>query len=214
MDRPANLWVAHGKLTLRARREPQPIRCARHDDRFPDGRRYTAALLETKDKRSWTYGRFEVRAKLPTTPAESKGLWPAFWLRPEHGELGEIDVFEALGTGPGDAERSDFIYQTIHHDYEDDLAPQSKAWPMRQSPSSGFHTYAIVWKPTSITWLIDGDVTYRRNAQTTPWLPATFDQRFFLRLNLAVGGRWPGDPDEHTVFPADLVVDWVRVYQR
>ena len=81
-------------------------------------------------------------------------------------------------------------------------------------PSAGFHTYAVEWDPRDSSWYVDGDLTYKRTTATTPWLDDAFSKPFIIRLNMAVGGNWPGSPEAGTAFPADYEVDYVRVYQR
>ena len=81
------------------------------------------------------------------------------------------------------------------------------------SPSDGFHTYVVKWQRGSIRWYVDRKLTYMRSRVSTPWLDDAFNRPFFLRLNLAVGGSWPGEPDAATAFPADYAIDYVRVYQ-
>jgi beta-glucanase (GH16 family) len=214
MNRPANLQVADGRLTLRARREPDRLTCGTRDSRFPDGRTYSSAMITTKNTASWTYGRFEMRAKLPTQQGTSKGLWPAFWMRPVGGGTGELDIMEAIG-GSGASTEWKKIHQTIWYDYAGTHPRQVDVHSFAEgSPSDGFHRYAVEWERGAIRWYVDGRLTYQRTASTTPWLDQAFAKPFYLRLNLAVGGNWPGSPDGATRFPAEYVVDWVRVYQR
>ena len=210
MDRPANIRVADGVLDLTARREASLV-CG-DDDRFPGGRRYSSAMLSTRGLAAWDSGRFEVHAKLPLAAGRSQGLWPAFWLRPVDGGPGELDVLEAVGTGPGDAGPAEVV-QTL---WGPDGEPQqsSRYAPEGFDPSAGFHTYSVDWDPTSMVFSVDGRVVWERSTATTPWLPETFGRPYFARLNLAVGGRWPGEPTAQTDLPAAFEVDWVRVYQR
>lgn len=213
-DRPENLEVRGGYLTLRAQREESPLLCGA-DKRFPDGRNYSSAHIHSRDKVTFEYGRFEIRAKTPVAQGTSKGLWPAFWMRPTDGDIGEIDVFESLGSGLHDERSAPVAQQSIHYDY-------SETHPMQKSVSElssgnfadGFHDYVVEWEPGVIRWFVDGAQVYDRTAETTPWLDEAFSGQFFLRINLAVGGDWPGDPDSNTVFPAEYQIDYVRVYQR
>lgn len=214
MDRPENVRVADGVLSLVAVREDEPVPCGRSDRRFPAGRDHTSAMVSTKGLREWQYGRFEVRARLPTAPGTSRGLWPAFWLRPTAGGEGELDVLEALGSGPGDAEWNR-VHHTVWFDYERTHPPQAHTHTFPDGgPSDGMHTYAAEWEPGVIRWYVDGVLTHQRDRTTTPWLDEAFDEPFFIRLNLAVGGRWPGSPDGDTALPAAFEIDHVRVYQR
>ncbi len=215
MNRPENLRVSGGVLHLIARREATPIQCGSSDARFPAGRGYTSAHLSTKGIADWTYGRFEVRARLPTAAGTSKGLWPAFWLRPTAGGLGELDVLEAIGGDPSATGESTRVHQTIWYDYTGSHPREAASVTVPNGPpSASFHVYAAEWEPGSIRWYIDGQLTYSRTTATTPWLDEAFRAPFHLRLNLAVGGSWPGSPTSATVLPVGYDVDYVRVYQR
>ncbi|MBT0770549.1 family 16 glycosylhydrolase [Kineosporia sp. J2-2] len=214
MDRPENLKVAQGVLTLSARRESTPLKCGSSDARFPNGRSYSSAHLSTKGLKDWTYGRFEIRAKLPMTPGKSKGLWPAFWLRPTNGGTGELDVLEAIGSASGGT-TSNKVYQTLHYDYVGTHPQVGYEYPLPAGNlGDGWHTFATEWEKGEIRFYVDGKLTITRNKSNTPWIDQAFNKPFYIRLNLAVGGNWPGTPDASTTFPADYVVDYVRVYQR
>ena len=214
MDRPENVSVSGGTLKITARKESRPVTCGSGDRRFPGGRQYTSGHLSTKDKAAFKYGRVEMRAKTPTQAGTSKGLWPAFWLRPTSGGTGELDVMEAIGSGSGSNEHSK-VHQTIHYDYSGTHRKQVNAHTFGSGgPSDGMHTYAVEWEPGQIRWYIDNQLTYTRSTSDTPWVSPTFDKDFYLRLNMAVGGNWPGSPDSATRFPSTYEVDYVRVYQR
>jgi beta-glucanase (GH16 family) len=197
-----NATVADGFLTITAREES-----------VEPGWNFTSARLRTLRKGDWTYGRIEMRAKMPL----GKGLWSAFWMLPTDGlyggwaASGEIDIVEYLGSEP------DEIFGTIHYGGE---------WPANtfsgtpyRLPSGNFHEdfhlFAIEWEEGEIRWYVD-DVHY---GTKTDWysaggdFPAPFDRRFHLLLNLAVGGNLPGAPNANTQFPQDYVIDYVRVYQ-
>lgn len=214
MDRPENLLVAEGALSLIARREVPPLACGTGDSRFPGGRAYSSAMVTTQGHASWTYGLVEVRASLPTVPGQSQGLWPAIWMRPDDGGVGEIDIMEALGTGQDRAEEGK-IHQSSHYDYQGTHQPVTSvpALPAGFDPTQP-HVYAVRVQPGLLQWFVDGKVTFSVGSDSTPWLGEVLGKPYFLRLNLAVGGRWPGDPDASTVLPAAMRVDWVRVYQR
>lgn len=215
MNRSENVFVAHGVLTLRAVREPVPLKCGSRDLRFPQGRSYSSAMLSTKGKASWHEGRFEVRARLPLAPGASKGLWPAFWLRPQSGPGdGELDVMEAIGTADKADPEAASVHQTLWFDGKNTYQKQTKMVAVAGGgPASGFHIYAAEWRSGSVRWYVDGQLTYERDQSNAPWLDSALDGSFFLRLNLAVGGTFPGDPDSSTLLPADMVVDWVKVSQ-
>jgi beta-glucanase (GH16 family) len=206
-----NATVSGGTLSLTARHEQSTVACGANDARFPNGRSYSGATIQTQGKADFTYGYFEIRAKLPMTPGASQGLWPAFWLRPEDGGAGEIDVLETIGTPAGGA---DAVHQTIHSAYGSGVPQQEHTanYPSG-SLSSGYHTYGLDWEPGSISWYIDGKLTWTRTTSTTSWMTQDFSRPYYLRLNFAVGGNWPGAPDASTAFPASYDIDWVRVYR-
>ncbi|MBT8131293.1 MAG: glycoside hydrolase family 16 protein [Gammaproteobacteria bacterium] len=198
--RPENATVANGELTITAKQE------------FFGGRSYTSARLRTLGRGDWQYGRMEMRAKLP----EGQGLWPAFWMLSSTNlyggwaATGEIDIMESLGQQP---ER---IYGTIHYGGEFPENTFSGASTFLPAGSADeFHEYAIEWEEGEIRWYVDGQLysTKTNWYSTAAPYPAPFDQPFHLLLNVAVGGNFPGNPDASTVFPQQLVVDYVRVYQ-
>jgi beta-glucanase (GH16 family) len=177
-----------------------------------------------------TYGKFEFRAKVPW----GKGMWPALWMLPQDDKYGgwaasgEIDVMEIFG------EKPDQTLGTIHF---------GSGFPARElvthvydlpggSTVSDWHVYSVEWEPGEIRWLLDGvlwatqtfwwscskkvddsGVVAKRKADINPW-PAPFDQPFYLVMNVAVGGNFPGHPNPETKFPAEMVVDFVRVYDK
>ncbi|HUL52190.1 MAG TPA: glycoside hydrolase family 16 protein [Opitutaceae bacterium] len=173
---------------------------------------YTSARLKTEGKFTLRYGRVEVRMKLP----RGKGIWPACWMLGDNlgtagwPACGEIDIMENLGHRPG------VIYGTLHGPgYSGAHGLQrSFALPAGGAFSDGYHVFAVEKTPQEIRWSVDGQVYH---ACTPAALPARArwvfnDQPFFLLLNLAVGGYWPGNPDATTVFPQTLSVDYVRVF--
>jgi beta-glucanase (GH16 family) len=214
LSRPANVEVAGGLLTLRAIREKTPRICGDNDPRFPNGRPYTSAMLSTQGKASWHQGRFEIRAKLPLAAGKSKGLWPAFWMRPADGSGdGELDIMEAIGTSDAQDPEAGSVHQTVWFDGKGTYPKQSKVAPVQDGPASGFHTYAAEWQAGVIRWYVDGKLSFQRDSSTAPWIDEAFAGRFYIRLNMAVGGTFPGSPNAATALPADMVVDWVKVYQ-
>ena len=214
-SRPTNLRVVDGQLSLTAARESPPLVCGDSDERFPGGRDYSSAMISTKGKASWHEGRFEIRAKLPLIPGSSQGLWPAFWMRPQSGSGdGELDIMEAIGTANPTDPEAGTVHQTLWYDEKGTHPKQSQASEVGGGgPAAGFHTYAAQWRNGRIDWLIDGKVVFSRDRSSAPWLDEAFAGQFFLRLNLAVGGTFPGSPNAATRLPASMVVDWVKVYQ-
>jgi beta-glucanase (GH16 family) len=161
-------------------------------------RSYTSGMMTTYQKFSQQYGRFEIRSRVP----KGKGMWPAFWLLPEPlGWPPEIDVLEILGHEPNK------LYMT-HHFRDDQKKHKSHGRPwVGPDFSAGFHIFAVEWSPQSIVWFVDG-VERFRSEDSIP------SGKMYLLVNLAVGGDWPGAPDEKTALPAALEVDYVRVYEK
>ncbi|MBS3783090.1 MAG: glycoside hydrolase family 16 protein [Anaerolineae bacterium] len=203
-DRPENAVIDDGVLYI----------CARDDEQEPyRGYRYTSARLVTKRKGDWTYGRFEVRARLP----EGQGIWPAIWMLPSHMAYGgwpmggEIDIMEMLGQNPIR------VYGTLHYGNPHTHTGHYYVLRTGETFADDFHVFALEWEPGEIRWYVDG---YHYQTQTE-WFtskldteyPAPFDRPFHLLLNVAVGGQWPGNPDETTEFPQCMAIDYVRVYQ-
>lgn len=211
--RPENIRVQDGQLSLIAQREDPPLQCGSSDARFPAGRDYSSAMVSTQGLASWTSGVLEVRARMPLAPGTSQGLWPAIWMRPDDGGTGEIDLMEALGTG-SNTDEADKIHQTLHYDYSGTHPKVTTVPDLPGFDPTQFHTYGIAWDAASLRWTVDGRVTMSLDQETTPWLAEVLGKPYFLRINLAVGGTWPGSPTAATTFPASLDVDWVRVYDQ
>lgn len=168
---------------------------------------YTSARLNTAGKFNAQYGHVEARMKIP----RGQGMWPAFWMlgTPVNWpDSGEIDVMENVGFEPST------VHGTIHGPGYSGSGGIGAAYslPNGQAFADGFHTFAVDWAPNSITWSVDGTVYEQRTPADLGRKTWVYNDRpFFLILNLAVGGYWPGDPDGSTQFPAQLVVDSVSV---
>jgi beta-glucanase (GH16 family) len=169
---------------------------------------YTSARLLTANTFTQRYGHFEARIKLPP----GQGLWPAFWMQGDGGAVwpnnGEIDVMETVGSDEGTNHGS------MHGPGYSGGNPLTGTYtlPGGAQLSSDYHTYAIDWGPNGVVWSLDGTAVenhVRADAGGNQWV---FDHPFFMLLNLAVGGNWPGDPTSSTPFPATMSVDYVRVY--
>ncbi|MFF9275825.1 lectin [Streptomyces griseosporeus] len=193
-----------GHLVITARREnPAGYQC------WYGSCQYTSARLNTSGKFAAQYGHVEARMKIP----RGQGMWPAFWmLGTDIGQVGwpnsgEIDVMENVGFEPS------VVHGTIHGPGYSGSGGIGAAYslPGGQAFADAFHTFAVDWAPGSITWSVDGNVYQRRTPADLGGKTWVFDKPFFLILNLAVGGYWPGDPDGSTVFPQQLVVDSVSV---
>ena len=199
---PNNASLENGLLTIEARAESS------------NGFNYTSARIHTRDRFAFRYGRIEARMRLPG----GQGVWPAFWLLPQNDQYGgwaasgEIDIVEAVNLGGAGGNN---IYGTIHYGGEwPNNVFSGETFLVSANTTTEFHTYAIEWDANEIRWYVD-DVLY---AMRNSWLstggvfPAPFDQHFYILLNVAVGGNFPGNPDDSTTFPVRMEVDWLRVY--
>lgn len=215
MDRPANVSVSRGALWITARREAPPIACVQRDPDFPQGRLYSSGHLNTIGRGSWLYGFYELRGRLPIPPKVSQGIWPAFWMRPEDGGLGEIDIVEAYGSRPQDV-YSTVIHQNLHHDYEVPRVKPSLGMTFAvpgAHPSAAYHSYAVDWEERHIRWFVDDKLTNSVDYVSHPWISETFNKNMILRVNLAVGNRKMPIPLPDTTLPNTFFVDYVRIYQ-
>jgi len=196
---PDNLEVSGGTMKITARQQTVGTNP------------YTSTRIRTFDKVHWTTGRFEARMKMPA----GQGLWPAFWMLPEESHYGtwpmsgEIDIMEMIGSQPATT------YGTIHY---------GPAFPANQYtgntttlPSGiladDFHEFAVEWEAEELRWYMDGVLYHTMRPEDLAPYPWRFNRDFYLILNVAVGGFFPGYPDASTVFPQVLEVDYVRVYQ-
>ncbi|MBX3389731.1 MAG: family 16 glycosylhydrolase [Phycisphaeraceae bacterium] len=181
---PSHVSVANGLLTLKS------------TNQSTGGRPYTSGSVESVNKFFQLYGRFEGRMKMPKT----QGIWPAFWLLPNpSGWPPEIDIMELLGHDP------DTVYFSNHWGVWPTNSHQTTSYSGPDF-AAGFHTFAVDWWPDRMEWYIDG---FRRATHTQ----AVPNSAFFIILNTAVGGDWPGYPNGSTVFPQYFDIDYVRVYQ-
>ncbi|MBU7598094.1 glycoside hydrolase family 16 protein [Streptomyces sp. P38-E01] len=170
---------------------------------------YTSARLNTSGKFSAQYGKVEARIKVP----RGQGMWPAFWMLGDRfSEIdwpycGEIDIMENVGFEPST------VHGTLHgpgYSGGEGIG-SSYTLPDGQQFADDFHTFAIDWAPDKIEWSVDGNVFQTRTPADLNGKEWVYNQGFFMILNLAVGGLWPGDPDDSTPLPQELVVDYVRV---
>ena len=173
---------------------------------------YTSARLKTQGLAAFTHGRVEARMKLPF----GQGIWPAFWMlgadiRTVHWpRCGEIDIMENIGKEPAT------VHGTVHGPGYSGGSGIGAPYTLETGRfADDFHVFAVEWQPKRIEFSVDGAVYKRITPADLPQGAAwVFDHPFFLLLNLAVGGRWPGNPDASTRFPQRLTVDYVRVYSR
>lgn len=170
---------------------------------------YTSTLI-SRGKKSFQYGRIEARLKLPQT----QGIWPAFWMLGNNlGQVGwpasgEIDIMEHVGYEPTTT------HGALHGPGYSGNTPLTGAHNLGQYVDVNYHVYAVEWDANGIRWFRDNIQFYSvTRAQVQAYGQWVFDQPFFLLLNVAVGGNWPGSPDAGSIFPQRMYVDYVRVYQ-
>jgi len=197
---PGNVLLKGGKLILRAREETVTS---------PEGKAYgyTSGMVTTgrdtydlsaEPKATFKHVYVEMRAKVPS----GQGLWPAFWLLPADQESKpEIDVMEMLGDNPYE------VHMNFH--YLDEQGDENRAGYTWTSPEplDGWHVFAHDWQPGALTWYVDGV----KHSHLNEYIP---DEPMYLIANLAVGGDWPGAPDDSTTFPSDFEIDYIRVWMR
>ncbi|MBR3039760.1 MAG: family 16 glycosylhydrolase [Lachnospiraceae bacterium] len=203
-----NVFTRDGKMVLKAIKTT--------DENGNDY--YTSGKIKSQNKEDFMYGKIVVSAKVP----EGQGLWPAIWMMPtdesyygQWPKCGEIDIMEVLGSDVTTA------YGTVH--YGEPHAEQQGIVTLDSgSFAEDFHEYSVEWEPGEMRWYIDGNLYLTVNdwftavaGEDEKEYPAPFNQTFFVQLNLAVGGTWPGNPDETTDFDnAEFLIDYVRVYQK
>ncbi|NLY90539.1 MAG: family 16 glycosylhydrolase [Firmicutes bacterium] len=202
-----NIFIRDGKLVLKAIKTQKNGRDS-----------YTSGKVNTMGKKDFMYGKVVVSAKVPA----GQGLWPAIWMMPTKESLygpwprcGEIDIMEVLGNQPHIA------YATVHYGLPHAQQQKFKVITDGTTFADDFHEFALEWEPGEMRFYVDGELIHTVNDWYTalggvekPY-PAPFNQNFYLQLNLAVGGDWPGNPDETTDFTkAEFEIDYVRVYQK
>ena len=185
---------------IEARQETVPL----------NGYRYSSARIKTEGLHAWKYGHMEARLKLP----QSQGVWPAFWMMGDDFEqkgwpaCGAVDIMEFIGSQP------DTVYAHVHGPgYSGSAGIGYGLVVPAETLQDDFHVFAIEWDQNGIRWYFDNQLYFTITPKDVPG-PWVFDHPFFILLNLAVGGNWPGYPDLSAIFPQDLLVDYVRVYQR
>jgi beta-glucanase (GH16 family) len=200
MDGNGNLVITAIKETLPRKKRCWYGRCE-----------YSSARIKTAGNFKQAYGRFEARIKIPY----GQGIWPAFWMLGKDinkvgwPKCGEIDVMENIGREPSTA------HGTIHGPGYSGANGIGAAYDLPAGAfADDFHVFAIEWEPGAIRWYVDGNLYQTRTKADLPAGAAwVFDHPFFMLLNVAVGGNWPGTPDATTIFPQKMYVDYVRVYQ-
>ncbi|HXU16124.1 MAG TPA: glycoside hydrolase family 16 protein [Terriglobales bacterium] len=204
-SRRENARMRRGNLEIIARKESYT---------GADGvqRDYTSARLITSGKFEQAYGRFEARIKIPY----GQGVWPAFWLLGADDkqvgwpQCGEIDIMENIGREPG------MVHGTIHGPGYSGGKGIGGAYSVNAGRfADDFHIYAVEWEPEEIRFYVDDHLyTARRPSDLPAGTKWVYDHPFYILLNFAVGGEWPGSPDATTKFPQVMLVDYVRVYKK
>ncbi|SHL75317.1 Carbohydrate binding domain-containing protein [Anaerocolumna jejuensis DSM 15929] len=210
-DSSDNVYVKDGNLVI------QPIKT---ENAVTGNTTYTSGRINTRNKADFKYGKIEVKAKLP----KGQGIWPAIWMMPAREELyggwpkcGELDIMELLGNDPAK------VYQTLHYSKTgSDVQSQGTKILSSGDFSDAYHVFSMEWEPEKISFYVDGKLTKTETKWYTSTdgvgtitYPAPFDQEFYMILNVAVGGNWPGNPNADTDFSkAKMLVDYVKVYQK
>ena len=208
VDSPENIYIKDGSLVLK------PVENVSEDGSVS----YTSGRVNTQNKHDFKYGLFEARVKVP----EGQGFLPAFWMMPTNENLygqwprcGEIDIMEVLGND------TDTSYGTIH--YGNPHSESQGSYTLEEGTfSDEYHVFDVEWEPGKISWYVDGKLIHTEDnwysateGQGEVTYPAPFDQPFYIILNLAVGGNWPGNPDETTdIANSAYYIDYVKVYQK
>ena len=196
--RAQNAWVEGGVLTIEARRE-----------NFGN-RNYTSARMKTQGKKSFLYGRVDIRALLP----KGQGIWPALWTLGESitsvgwPACGEIDIMEMIG-GSG---RENQVHGTVHWDLNGHVQAGGSYTLPSGTFADEYHVFSIIWDENLIRWFVN-DIQYYQ-IDITPNHMTEFHEKHFFIFNVAVGGNWPGYPDGTTIFPQQMKVDYIRVFQK
>ncbi|HEY8402504.1 MAG TPA: glycoside hydrolase family 16 protein [Cytophagaceae bacterium] len=195
-----NVYIKDGKLVIKGIKENYK------------GKFYTSGRLNSSNKADFKYGRFDIRARLPI----QQGIWPAIWMLPTDWVYGgwplsgEIDIMEIVGHEPST------LHGTLHYG---ELWPKNKYTGGSYKLPTGtfedeYHVFSVEWEENEIRWYIDDQLYSTKTPKDTDPHRWPFDQKFHFLLNLAIGGTWPGPPDEETVFPKYFFIDYVRVFQK
>ena len=203
-DRKENSFVKDGYLVIKAI----------HTSDVHGDKQYTSGRLHTGGKHSWKYGKIAARIQLP----HGKGIWPAFWMlgdditeiggKTPWPKCGEIDILELYGT------RDDAVVEAnLHYDDDGHKHVGAASFKLKQGIfADNFHVFEVEWTKEKMTWLVDGHAYH--SVDITAEAMNEFHASQYILLNIAVGGTHAGRPDQTTPFPAQMYVDWVRVYQR
>ena len=209
-----NARIRNGKLELKAIKEN--FRNKQYDPKGTNYRintplaKYTSASIHTAKKFEFQYGRVDVRAKLP----KGKGVWAAIWMlganfdEVVYPNAGEIDIMEHVGKEP------DEIHSTVHYPWPGKIGYRSRGKKFQISdPSEDYHIYSVDWDQDQIEFFVDGKSFYTFQIKDTDPENNPFHQPFYIILNLAIGGNWPGAID-NSIFPQKFLIDYVKVYKK
>jgi beta-glucanase (GH16 family) len=199
-NRPDNVYLNNGNLVIQAKKEAF------------SGKEYTSTRMLTKGKKEFTFGRIDIRAKLPV----AKGIWPALWMlgkkidQTNWPACGEIDIMELVGKDPNK------VYGTLH--WAGTTGARVQYGTSYTLPTGTFadkfHVFTLVWEADKAEIFMDDISYYKFSKSNVGGVAYPFNEPFFLIFNVAVGGDWPGSPDVTTTFPQQMVVDYVRVFKK
>lgn len=196
--RSQNAWVANSVLTIEARAESY------------GGQSYTSAKLKSAGKKAFQYGRIDIRALLPV----GQGLWPALWMLGDNISTvgwpmcGEIDIMEMIGG----SNRENQVHGTLHWDDNGHVSSGNPFTVASGTFATEYHVFTLIWDSAYLRWYVNDQLYHTINI-SVPGLEA-FHQPFWFILNVAVGGTWPGNPNATTIFPQQMKVDYIRVFQK
>lgn len=195
-----NTTVNNGFLIIEAREEAF------------GGKQYTSSRIKTQEKQSFKFGRMDIRAVLP----KGQGIWPAIWMLGDNitevnwPKCGEIDIMEMIGGSQSG--RDDTVHGTVHWDNNGSYANYGGSKTLNNGIfNDKFHVFSIIWDAEKIIWLLDNEPYHE--IDITPAALEEFRRPFFFLMNVAVGGNWPGYPNNSTTFPQRMVVDYIRVFE-
>jgi Glycosyl hydrolases family 16/Calx-beta domain len=192
-----NLFMQEGKVIIEARPESK------------GGKNYTSTKMTTQNLKTFTYGRIDIRAKVP----KGQGVWPALWMLGSNistvswPKCGEMDILELLGQEPNK------VYQTVHYGPGPGSIQKSRSKISTSAYSDGFHLYSLIWEKDRLRFLVDNEQLLELTKAEIGGNEYPFNNPFYLIFNIAVGGTWPGSPNATTQFPQWMMVDYVRVFQ-
>lgn len=192
-----NCYIQDNNLVIEAKKENK------------ENSKYTSARIVTKGKFDFKYGKVEMRAKLPY----GQGIWPAFWMLGSNIDTvnwpncGEIDIMENIG------KESRIVHGTMHGPGYSGNMGIGLPYEITDDFKNDYHIFSVEWTENKVEWFVDGKKYHTMTPDNILGNRWVFNENFFIILNLAVGGNWPGYPDETTVFPQKYYIDYVRVYK-